>query len=171
MIYRRFHIAAALSLAVLTLTACQQESQPAPSANPEAKPGLSVDGGSLVLPAVKGNPGAAYFAITNAGVTAAEVAAIHIDGAEKVEIHETKGSTMEAVDTVKISPGATVKFERGALHAMAFGMGDTLVTDGTTEMTVIFSDGDKLSAPLAIRSAADADDHEGMAGMDHGASH
>lgn len=157
-----------------TLAACQQPAQPsgesdtAEQAAPEAKPGLSLTGGTLMLPVVEGRPGAAYFSLTNGGDEQVTLAGAYIEGAAKAEIHETKGGTMSPVETIDIAPGQTLEFARGGLHVMAFDLSDDLSQGGTAEITLTFSDGDKLSAPLKIQSMTS----EGaMKGMDHGDMH
>ena len=51
---------------------------------------------------------------------------------------------------------------------MAFELDAKLVAGGTTEMTLTFADGDKLSAPLKIESRTGGGDMaKGMEGMDH----
>jgi copper(I)-binding protein len=126
------------------------------SAAPDAKPGLSVEGGVLVLPAVKGNPGVAYFALSNASDQPASLAAIAIEGAGKAEMHETKGGSMAQLAWVQVGPGETVKFERGGKHVMVFDLGDAVKAGGTAEMTLTFAGGDKLSTPLKIEAVGGA---------------
>ena len=151
-------------LMALALTACQQ--QPTGSeAEPDAKPGLSVSDAVLTLPAVKGNPGAAYFSVTNGSDQPTTLAAIHIDGAGKTEMHETKGGKMESVNWVQLNAGETVRFERGGKHVMVFDLTDKLASGGTAEMTLTFSGGDKLSTPLKIEAGG------GGEAMDHGDKH
>lgn len=158
---------ALLGLSALSLGACQQ--QPAETAEataaPEAKPGLAVTDGRLILPVVGGNPAGIYFTLTNTGDKPGTLAAVSIDGAAQAEMHETKGGTMSPVPQIEVPAGGTVKFEPGALHVMAFHLDAKLVAGGTAEMTLTFADGDKLSAPLKIESRTGGD---GMAGMDHG---
>ncbi len=141
---------------VLAIAACQQAKQPADQASPDAKPNLSVSDATLVLPAVKGNPGAAYFTLTNAGHRPVTLAGVHIQGAGKTEMHETKGGEMRPMNWVQLEAGKTVTFERGGKHVMAFDLIDGLEAGGTTEMTLTFSGGDKLSTPLAIQSPGGA---------------
>jgi periplasmic copper chaperone A len=151
---------------VLILAACQQQpaKQEAPAAAPEAKPGMAVTGGRLVLPAVKGNPGVAYFTLENTGTGAVSLALVAIDGAGKAEVHQTMADTMTPVDQLDIDPGSALDFKPGELHVMAFELDPKLAAGGKTEMTLTFADGDKLSAPLAIESAGQA----AMGGeMDH----
>lgn len=151
--------------AALALAACQQEANTPAEQNPEAKPGLSASNGVLVLPAVKGNPAAAYLSLANGGDKAATIAGASLDAAESAEIHETRGGKMASVDQVEVPPGETVKFERGGLHVMAFGIKPEVAAGSTVEITLTFSDGDKLSFPLAVQAA-------GLASADHdGADH
>ena len=175
----------ALSLATLSLAGCQRKaadeaapagpeaaaseaaaSEAAAARGPEAKPGLSVAEGVLVLPAVKGNPGAAYFALTNGSDKAVTLAAVSVGGVGRTEMHETRGETMSPVDSVAVAPGKTVKFERGGSHVMLFDIAGKIAAGGTAEMTLTFADGDKLSTPLKVEAAGG-----GMAGMDHGDMH
>lgn len=165
---------AMLGLAALSLSACQQQTAETAdaSAAPDAKPGLAVSEGRLILPVVAGNPAGIYFTLTNTGDKAGTLAAVSIDGAAKAEMHETTGGQMRAVPSIEVPAGGTVKFEPGALHVMAFDLDAKLVAGGTTEMTLTFADGDKLSAPLKIESRTGGDGMTGgMKGMDHGSGH
>lgn len=168
-IARLIPLAAALALAACQQTAGTPEggaSASGDAAAPDAKPGIVATDGSLVLPVVKGNPGVAYFTVHNGGEKAATLAAISIDGVDKAEMHETSGGTMAATPTVAIAPGETVRFERGGRHVMLFGVGSKVTAGGSAEMTLIFADGDKVSAPLMVETMGDA-----MEGMDHGGMH
>ena len=164
----------AVAIAALALSACQEpkpaKQEPAAvqsQAGPEARPGITVAGGRLVLPVIAGNPGAAYFQIDNSAGANVAIAAIAINGAEKAEIHQTTADKMIDVDSVDIAPSTSIKFEPGQLHVMAFNLAPQLKAGGTTEMTITFADGDKVSAPLKIEPAGG-----GMEGMDHaGDSH
>lgn len=152
-----------ITLAALTLSACQQpKTAPEPeksAAAPEAKPGVQLSEGRLVLPAVAGNPGAAYFQINNSAGASTVIGAISINGVGKTEVHQSIGDTMNKVDQVEIAPSTSIRFEPGALHVMAFELASTLKAGGTTELTVTFADGDKLSAPLKIEAAGGAGAH------------
>jgi copper(I)-binding protein len=152
----------ALLLAALALAACQQSKESDSKAAPDAKPGLAVTQGRLVLPVVKGNPGAAYFTVTNTGSVPATLAAVHVDGAGKAEMHETAGASMEPLKDVSVPAGGSVAFARGGKHVMLFDLDDRLVAVGTTEMTLTFAGGDKVSAPLKIEKLGGD-----TAGMDH----
>lgn len=170
----RFGAVVAVALA---LSACQQQKTagdaPAPGASseaptgPDAKPGIAVTGGVLVLPAVKGRPGAAYFAVANGGPAPTSLAAISIEGAGKTEMHETRGGAMEPIGPVELKPGESLGFERGGKHVMVFDIAESVKAGGTAEMTLTFADGDKVSAPLRVEAAGGAP-MSGMDGMGHG---
>ena len=148
------------AIAVLALCSCQQAKQTkhepvagASKAAPAGKPGVTIAGGRLVLPAVPGNPGAAYFQVDNSAGADVAIAAIAIDGTEKTEVHQTTGDTMTKVDSVEIAPSTSIKFEPGKLHVMVFNPAASLKPGANTEMTITFADGDKTSAPLKIEAA------------------
>ncbi|MGE3692728.1 MAG: copper chaperone PCu(A)C [Novosphingobium sp.] len=161
------------ALAALLLAACQQQPKPAEEKStasasassqeakgPNAKPGLQLEGGRLVLPAVKGNPGVAYFMLDNSSSATVQLASISINGSEKSQMHQTVEDTMTTVDSVEIAPGTSIAFEPGSLHVMVFNLAPRLQAGGTTEMTLTFGDGDKLSAPLKIE-APGSGSHQG----------
>jgi copper(I)-binding protein len=157
-------LALTLSFLVLALAACQQSSQPAESEaakealGPETKPGLALSEGRLVLNAVKGNPGAAYFTLANNSGERTEFVAVHIDGVGRAEMHCPCGEhgTMLPVANVGVghagAPEIKLEFKPGGHHVMAFDVNPSLVVGGTTEITLTMADGDKLSAPLKVES-------------------
>lgn len=148
-----------LPLLALSLSACQKEAATPETSAPDAKPGISASNGTLVLPVVKGNPGAAYFDLTNGGDKSATLAAVNIQGAEKAEMHETIGGSMAPVAALEVKPGETAKFERGARHVMAFGIADTVKAGDKVELTLTFADGDKLSASLTVEGMGGTEGH------------
>ncbi len=159
-------LAAALGL----LSACQQTPAEAPMAEPsetasEATSGMALENARLVLPAVRGNPGAAYFAIANQSSGTRVISGIEIDGTGKTEVHQTTGSAMNAVDRVEIAPATTMTFSPGDLHVMVFDVSGTLKAGGTTRVRIVFASGEELTGPMKVLSAADAamgDEHAGM---------
>ena len=150
--------AASALLLAATLGACGQSNQQdkgqaaVETAAPDAKPGLSISDARLVLPAVTGNPGAAYFSLANGGDKETELAAVHVDGAGSAEIHDMSGGAMNLAQGVTLAAGETVQFAPGGKHVMVFDLEDTVKAGGTTEMTLTFVDGDKLSAPLKVEN-------------------
>ena len=152
------------ALAVL-LSACQQGAAPTPAAEsstaaPDAKPGLALADGRLVLPAVKGNPAAAYFRLSNTSAEPAVIAAVDVAGAGMAMMHQTATnggrSSMDMMENPAVKPGATIEFAPGGKHVMITDIPEDWAPGATVEMTLIFSDGDKLSAPLKVLAAGDA---------------
>ncbi len=148
---------AALSL-MIALAACQQSpaKQDAPAAAPEGKPGMALSGGRLVLPAVKGNPGAVYFSVFNGGDKEVSLVAVAIEGAGNAEMHSNMRDVMAKIDAVSIKPSWTERFYPGGRHVMAFDLDPKLAPGGKSEITLTFADGDKLSAPLVIETVGQA---------------
>ena len=167
---RRIAFIGAAAMAAM-LAGCQQAEAPAPqdtgaeAAGPDAKPGMSASEGRLVLPVIAGRPGAVYFSLRNDGGGAATLAAVHVAGAAKAEMHKTEGGSMAAVDSVELAPGAAIDFAPGGYHVMAFELADTLKPGDTAELTLTFSDGDKLSMPLHVEKMGEA--RHDMSGMHH----
>lgn len=154
---RKIAATGALLLAA-TLAACGQsakrnsEQASEQPATPNAKPGISVSEARLVLPVVAGNPGAVYFDLTNGGDKLAELAGAYVEASQRAEIHETMGGTMDVAAGTSLAPGETVKFEPGGKHVMVFGIADSVKASSSLEMTLTFSDGDKLSVPLKVET-------------------
>lgn len=154
-----------------TASAVAQGDGPAEASGPDARPGITAAEGRLVLPVVADRPAVAYFTLRNAASEPASLVAIHIDGVSKAEMHRTEGGKMSRVEALEVKPGQSVAFEPGGLHVMAFEPGPGLARVKSAEMTVTFSDGDKVSIPLSVeRMGMDMDegmDHGEMQGMKH----
>ncbi|MFO1256416.1 MAG: copper chaperone PCu(A)C [Sphingomonadaceae bacterium] len=153
--------------AVLSVAACKEapdKPEAAASGAIEAKPGVKVTEARLVLPAVAGNPAAAYLTIDNQTKDTVSIAAIAIKGAGKAEMHTMEGNAMKPVDRVDVDAGTQIRFEPGKLHIMAFELGSDLAVGGDTEFTLTFTDGDKTSVPARIEAMGDA----AMGGMKMG---
>jgi copper(I)-binding protein len=148
-----------LPLAALacTLAGCgKTDKAPPVAAEPE------VTEGKLVLPAVAGNPGAAYFSVKNNGAEPASLAGASVEGASKAELHETSAKSMAPLTTVTLGPGASAAFEPGGKHVMVFGVSKALKPGDTVKLTLFFSGGKTVTGPLQV-AAAGGD----MAGMAH----
>ncbi len=148
------------------LAGCQQGAdQPAAEASeaaaPDAPAGVAVSNARLVLPAVQGNPGAVYFDVANNGGADTAIAGASVEGAQSAMLHTTVQSggmaSMEHMDRIPLAKGATVSFAPGGNHVMAMDLSDTLKAGGSTEVTLTFADGDKVSFPAEVRAAGEAD--------------
>lgn len=138
--------------------AAEQPVEAAPLGEVEAKEGVTITDARIVLPVVDGRPGAAYMTLANDTATAVEVAAIHVEGAERVELHESSmeggAMSMEKVEAITAPAAGTVELQQGGLHAMVFGLSPDF--DGESmEVTVIFADGDKTSLDAPVTTIAE----------------
>ena len=162
---RHFALPLMIAVATATLGACKGADKPeaAASSAPEGKPGVTITDARLVLPAVTGNPGAAYFSLDNQGKDMVAIASVAVTGAGKTEIHT---ADMKAVDHAEAEPRTTLKFEPGQVHVMVFDVSADLKAGNETELTVTFTDGDKVSVPAKIEAmgAAAMADMPGMGG-------
>ena len=156
--------AIALAFAGMSLAACQQETaeptQGASPAAPEAPAGIALANGVLVLPAVKGNPGAVYFDIANKSEGDAKIVAVHVDGAGSAMMHQT--ITTDGINSMKdisefvVPKGGSAGFKPGGNHIMAMELDDTLQPGSFTDVTLTFANGDKATFSAEIRAAGDA---------------
>lgn len=150
---RAYRIALPLMAAVAAFSvgACKGADKPeaAASSAPEGKPGVTVKDARLVLPAVPGNPGAAYFAVENQSKDVIGIAAVAVQGAGKTELHT---GDMKLFDHATADPRTTLKFEPGQAHVMVFDVGADLKAGAETELTITFTDGDKVSVPAKIEA-------------------
>jgi periplasmic copper chaperone A len=143
--------ALALAAAALVPTACSETPEQAETA-PDAPDGITVANGRLMLPAVKGNPGAVYFDVKNDSDRNLVVRAVSVAGAGSSEMH-TKDMQMMLQATVP--PKGSTAFEPGGQHVMAMDLADTVAPGSQAEVTVTFVGGDKVSFPAEVRAAGD----------------
>lgn len=148
---RGIWLAGALGLATAGLTACGEAPTPADTA-PKAPAGISASNARLLLPAVKGNPGAVYFDVTNAGEKNMVIRAVSVAGAASAMMHTPD---MQEEAQVPVAPGQTVKFEPGGQHVMAMNLADSVAAGSTADVTVTFVGGATVSFPAEVRAAGD----------------
>ena len=156
--------ACALALSGVALASCGSESseptQGASEAAPDAPAGVAVNDGRMVLPAVAGNAGAVYFDVVNSGAADTAVVAADVQGAGSTMLHATveEGgmASMKHMAEFPVAKGETLKFAPGGNHVMAMDLADTLKAGDTTEVTLTFASGDKVSFTAQILAAGDA---------------
>lgn len=150
----------ALALASLGLASCGGEKQPAAEAKPGAPEGISISDGRLVLPAVKGNPGAVYFTVHNDSGSQKMIRGASVEGAQSAMIHQMASRSrkvdMQELTQLGIPANGELEFKPGELHVMAMNLDDTLAKGGTAEVTLTFVGGDRASFPAEILAAGDA---------------
>ncbi|MBB4856761.1 copper(I)-binding protein [Novosphingobium chloroacetimidivorans] len=174
----RMHRTALLSALLLAaaITGCKGGEAPAPETStganesvdalgPDAKPGVTAGAARLVLPVIAGRPGVVYFRVANNTSAKITLAGVHVQGAGKAEMHRTSGGKMTPVEQVPIDAGASIAFVPGGLHIMAFDIEPSLKAGDRSELTLTFSDGDKISVPLKVEAMGA--NSGGMAGMSH----
>lgn len=150
---------AALVLGTLGLAACSDE-QPAPSDESDtAQDGITVNEARLILPAVAGNPGAAYFTVKNDGDRDRFIRAASIEGAQSAVLHQmgtwNRQPSMDEVTQIAVPAGGELVFEPGGLHVMANDLADTVAAGGQTEVTLTFIGGKTATFPAEVRAAGD----------------
>lgn len=154
--------AAAVLAAPLALAACSPRSD-APSA----------EGAEVRLNANPDAPAAGYM-VLRGGAQPVKLLRVVAQQAERVEMHESvmdKGlMRMKALDSVAVPAGGEVKFAQGGKHLMLFGIAPAAVKAGKLGLTLLFSDGRRLTIDAAVKPAgAGAPGTPAMAPMDHGA--
>lgn len=162
----RLPLASALAGLTLALSACSESGDPAPAETAAPPTELAIANARVVLPAVSGNPAAAYFDLTNGTSTVAVLAGVEVAGAERTELHETTGSSMMQLPQLAVQPGEQVVFAPGGKHAMVFGL--PAAAAGTTlTITFQFEGGREETAQAAVQAAggtsAESADHSGSA--------
>lgn len=152
--------AAAVLAAPLALAACSPRSD-APSA----------EGAEVRLNANPDAPAAGYM-VLRGGAQPVKLLRVVAQQAERVEMHESvmdKGlMRMKALDSVAVPAGGEVKFAQGGKHLMLFGIAPAAVKAGKLGLTLLFSDGRRLTVDAAVKPAG-APGTPAMAPMDHGA--
>lgn len=149
----------ALALASLGLAACGDEPAADEGTSDTSEEGISITDGWLVLPAVKGNPGAVYFTVHNDGERDRFIRAAAVEGAKSAALHQTSTfngePSMDELFQVPVPNGGELKFEPGGLHVMANDLDESLATGGNTNVTVTFVGGRTATFPVEIRAAGD----------------
>ncbi|MBX9886211.1 MAG: copper chaperone PCu(A)C [Novosphingobium sp.] len=173
-------LAAAAAASLLALAACSGKapdvaatasvsaapgSAPDPLA-PDNAPNVSVIEPVIKLPTVPGNPGVLYFTIQQTAGKANTLVAVHVDGAGRAELHQTKTengvSSMEPVSAVTFSESEPAEFKAGGYHVMLFNLASTVKPGKDVEVTFTLANGDKVSTFAKVEEVGALD---GM--MDH----
>ena len=129
-------------------------------ADTDCVPGIEVTDGWLSLPAVEGNPAAAYFTVTNTTAQSWTIRGADLLGAQSAMLHETsewsREVDMQELIQQSIEPGETLSFAPGGKHVMVMGLPADMAAGSEGEVTLTDVRGDKCSFPVEIRAAGDA---------------
>lgn len=138
-------------LSLLVVTACQNA------------PDAAVTDATVRLPAVKGNPGAAYFTLHGGDKdrTLVKVTSPVVGSAEMHDMKSENGMMMMVPieGGLPLPKGATVSFQSGGKHVMLFDMQPGLKPGDTIPLNFEFADGSKESA--AAKAVAPGGDGHG----------
>lgn len=140
---------AGIVVAGLLVAGCQQKTE------------LKADGAWVRLPAVTGNPGAAYFTL-HGGSEPATLLAVSAPFAIRSEMHASmKGAggmmTMAPLKQVAVAPKTDVAFAPGGNHVMLFDIAPTLQPGAKAPLRLSFADGKTVEVQAVIVGAGDPD--------------
>ncbi|WP_295633025.1 copper chaperone PCu(A)C [Novosphingobium sp.] len=123
---------------------------------PIGTPGIALTDAVIQLPLVSGNPGVAYFKVSQVSGAARKLVGVTVDGAARAEMHESRTaggvSSMDEVKSVAIEPGKGVEFKPGSYHVMLFEVEKALKPGMTRELTATFDNGDKTTVLAKVQS-------------------
>ncbi len=170
---RSLALATVAAASLLSLAACSSNEPEAAASTaaadplaPDNAPNVSVLEPVIKLPAVPGNPGVLYFTIQQTAGKANTLVAVHVDGAGRAEMHESKTengvSTMAPVSSVEFSEEKPAEFKPGGYHVMLFDLSNTVKAGKDIEVTFTLANGDKVSTFAKVEETGAM---EGM--MDH----
>lgn len=119
----------------------------------------TVENAWVRLPAVAGRPGAAYATITGDAQDGALVRITSPDIA-RIELHESvKGHAamdgMRPVARLPVGRHADVQLAPGGMHAMLFGLRETLRPGGRVTLTFHFADDTRIETHALLIGAGD----------------
>ena len=120
----------------------------------DRSPKVSVEDAVVTLPALRGQPGAAYFNLeTNAPPE--RLLRVESDAAARIELHETMREDgmagMAPLQSPAFAPDGTLSFQPGGRHAMLFGLTPGLAVGGKAKLTFIFDQAPPVSVEADVR--------------------
>jgi copper(I)-binding protein len=125
----------------------------------QAPKDVTVDGAWVRLPAVPGNPGAAYFTL-HGGSKDAILVAVSAKFTLVTEMHQsmTGPGGMHSMAPLKQAPvpaGGTASFAPGGNHVMLFNISPKLKPGEKVPLTLAFADGRKVAVQAIVIGAGD----------------
>jgi copper(I)-binding protein len=138
-----------MSVAAMVMVAgCQQ-----------APKDVTADSAWVRLPAVAGNPGAAYVTL-HGGSKDTNLLSVSAKVAVRTELHESmKGHegmmTMAPIQAVPVPAGGTVAFEPGGTHVMLFDITPKLQPGEKAPITLTLADGKAVTVEAIVVAAGD----------------
>jgi copper(I)-binding protein len=149
-------LAVALTGATLLLVGCGEGAAKKDRA-------IAVERPWIRLPAVAGEPGAAYFKLTG-GAEGTKLVGISSPLVKRIELHESMTAdnmaSMKKVKDVDFAYDGTIEFRPGGRHAMLFGVAANVKPGATLPLTFAFDVAPPVTVNAEVRSAA-GDAHPG----------
>jgi hypothetical protein len=141
------HVRIALAAAAVLVAGCQQKAE------------LKADGAWLRLPAVTGNPGAAYFTV-HGGSEPAALLAVGVPFAARSELHESMAGdhgsmAMKPLEQVAVPARGEVKFAPGGRHLMVYDIAPKVQPGTRVPLTLAFADGKRIEVQAVVVAAGD----------------
>lgn len=120
---------------------------------------LKADGAWVRLPAVAGQPGAAYFTVQG-GATQDTLLAVATPAAIRAELHESMAGDhgmmqMAPLKDVAVPAGGTLAFAPGGRHVMLFSIGPAVKAGQKVPLTLSFASGKALHLEAKVVGAGD----------------
>ena len=142
------HLAYFLAAALVATSGCSQQ-----------KAVRGVEQAEVRLPAVKGNPGAAYFTLKG-GATDERLAEVSSPQVIRVALHDSSMKdgmmSMSKMESgVAIPAGGSVAFAPGGRHAMLFDINPSVKPGGTLKLIFTYGDGSKVETDATVKAAGD----------------
>ena len=128
----------------------------------QGDPAVSVTDAVVRLPAVPGNPGAAYFTL-RANRTPMRILGVSSPQIQRIELHESEmvGGRMRMgplEDNAFTTEGLKV-FEEGGPHAMLFGISPEVRAGGTVRLTFDVDNAPDVTVDVPVQTAGGTDGH------------
>ncbi|MEL6205468.1 MAG: copper chaperone PCu(A)C [Pseudomonadota bacterium] len=100
-------------------------------------------------------PGVAYMIVRNTGDERVTLTGIATSLAKMPELHKSSinaegVASMAPAGEIEIAPGRTIALEPGGLHAMLRGLQKPMAKGETFPLTLVFSDGGKVTVDVPI---------------------
>ncbi len=147
----RLPVAAIALLSALSLTSCAKDEY------------LYIDNGWVNLPAVNGNPGAAYFTI-HGGPQADTLIGVSSPVAIRSEMHDMSNDggvmKMRPIKSVPVPAKGTVEFAPGGMHVMLFDLRPNFKTGDKIRLDFTFASGEQVYIEAPAQAAGGGSPHE-----------
>lgn len=120
--------------------------------------------GAWARETIPGTSSSALFAtINNGNSTAVALVAVTVQGVEKAELHTSTEQggmmRMRRVERIELDAGQAVELAPGGYHVMLFRLSEPLLAGSRLPAQFEFSNGEKVSAEVEVKSANDDHAH------------